>query len=111
MILKDGRLEGQLEALVCAAEPEPFVEAVGINTRLVAGELDERTTTTTGILDRPAHHRATETSRTMRLVHPDRLDLHPQRAATGEPGKHRQLHRADDRAVHVGGDEQLLCLV
>ena len=67
---------------------------MGIGSCLVGGQLHQRAAAAAGLLDGPAEHGRTQPAAAVGLIHPDRLDLRPQRTSARQPGDERELHRA-----------------
>jgi hypothetical protein len=86
---------------VAGREPEPFVEAVRLGARPVAGELDEPAATALRLLDGPADERGAVAAAPAPRVDVHRLELCPPRAPASEVRRHRELQRPDRRPVVV----------
>jgi hypothetical protein len=87
-------------------EAEALVEAVGVSAAFVGGELDEHAPPVSRHHDRPLDHPRADAAVAGSLVHPDGLDLRPPRPAPRQAGDEAQLHRADDPAAAVYGDDE-----
>lgn len=77
----------ELEAFVSGDEAETLVEAVSVDSRLVAAQLDEGAPTATRLLGRPLEQRHPQSAAAEVTPDPDRLDLGPQRRATRKSGQ------------------------
>jgi hypothetical protein len=83
-----------------------FVKTVRAGPGFVRGQLDQHAAAPPGLADRPAEHGLAEPAAVI-LVHPDRLDLGPERTPAGQAGQEGQLHGGDHAALRLRHDQDV----
>src|SRR5215210_7128524 len=92
-------------------KPQPFIEAMRIDTGIVRCQLDDMRATLPGALHGPLHHRATDSLTLKLLIHPHRFHLCPQPSLKAERGQKHQMKRSDYFPISFGDNQLVIWVV